>query len=79
LLEGDELIGSSTTASHTRVENASSPSVSDASHHQRIVEDFVAAIGEGRRPICDAVEGRRSVQVIEAVYRSSRERRSVDI
>jgi len=53
--------------------------VADVENHQRIVEDFVAAIREGRRPACDARDGRRSVAVVEAVYRSARERRPVDL
>ena len=60
-------------------EDAASAVVSDVSNHQRIIEDFVAAIGEGRRPVCDAREGRRSVAVIEAIYQSAREKRIVNV
>jgi predicted dehydrogenase len=54
--------------------NASSTSavVSDARGHQRVVEDFVDAVRAGRRPLCDAREGRRSVALVEAMYRSAR-------
>jgi predicted dehydrogenase len=58
-------------------ENAASPVVSDISHHRRMVEDFVDAIANRRAPACDAGEGRRSVEVVEAIYRSARERRVV--
>jgi UDP-N-acetyl-2-amino-2-deoxyglucuronate dehydrogenase len=51
---------------------ASSPAVADASAHQRVIEDFIGAIETGRPPCCDGREGRRSVAVIEAIYRSSR-------
>ena len=60
-------------------EDAATAVVSDVSNHQRIIEDFVAAIGEGRRPVCDAREGRRSVAVIEAIYQSAREQRVVEV
>jgi predicted dehydrogenase len=52
--------------------SASSPIVSDVSGHRRLIEDFVRAIDNGGRPICDGHEGRRSVELIEAIYESSR-------
>jgi len=52
--------------------SASSPVVSDASGHQRLIEDFRRAIETGSRPACDGHEGRRSVELIEAIYRSAR-------
>ena len=52
--------------------SASSPIVSDVSGHQRLIENFLEAIETGRQPICDGREGRRSVELIEAVYESSR-------
>ena len=33
---------------------------------------FISAVKSGRAPVCDGVEGRRSVAVIEAIYRSSK-------
>ena len=73
VLEGDQLLDASVPRAVVP-ENAVSATVSDPSAHQRIIEDFVDAIRSRRRPICDGVEGRRSVAVVEAVYRSSRER-----
>jgi UDP-N-acetyl-2-amino-2-deoxyglucuronate dehydrogenase len=52
--------------------SASSPVVSDASGHQRLIEDFLRAIEAGSRPACDGHEGRRSVELVEAIYRSAR-------
>ena len=46
--------------------------VADASRHQRVFEDFLAAIATNGTPACDAREGRRSVALIEAIYRSAR-------
>jgi len=75
-LEGDQLLDASAPRDSVP-ENAVSATVSDASAHQRIIEDFVDAIRNGRRPICDGAEGRRSVAVVEAVYRSAREKTSI--
>jgi UDP-N-acetyl-2-amino-2-deoxyglucuronate dehydrogenase len=60
-------------------QNAASPTVSDATPHRRILEDFIAAIRENRTPACDGREGRRSVVVVEAIYKSAREGRAVTI
>ena len=46
--------------------------VADASGHQRVIEDFLAAIRTNGTPACDAREGRRSVALIEAIYESAR-------
>jgi len=46
--------------------------VADATPHRRVLEDFIAAIAGGGTPACDAREGRRSVAVVEAIYRSAR-------
>ncbi|MGH9373062.1 MAG: Gfo/Idh/MocA family protein [Vicinamibacterales bacterium] len=49
-------------------ENASSPVVSDASAHQRVIEDFIHAIETNTVPSCDGREGRKSVELVEAIY-----------
>jgi predicted dehydrogenase len=36
--------------------------------HQRVVEDFVAAIRDRREPWIDGVEGRRSLALVLAIY-----------
>ena len=53
-------------------ESAASPIVSDASAHQRIIEDFIRGIRTGGQIACDAREGRRSVAVVEAIYEAAR-------
>ncbi|MGH7577591.1 MAG: Gfo/Idh/MocA family protein [Longimicrobiales bacterium] len=50
---------------------ASSALMSDTEGHRRVIEDFVRAIESGAPPLCDAREGRRSVELIEAIYRSA--------
>jgi UDP-N-acetyl-2-amino-2-deoxyglucuronate dehydrogenase len=52
--------------------STSSPLVSDSRGHQSALEDFLEAIRENRAPRCDGREARRSVAVIEAIYRASR-------
>ena len=52
-------------------ESANSAVVSDVRGHQRIIKDFVASIESGRAPVCDGLEGRRSLAVVEAIYRSA--------
>ena len=45
--------------------------VADATPHRRVIEDFIDAVKTGGAPICDAREGRRSVALIDAIYRSA--------
>jgi Predicted dehydrogenases and related proteins len=52
--------------------STSSPLVSDIRGHQSALEDFLEAIRENRAPRCDGREARRSVAVIEAIYRAAR-------
>jgi UDP-N-acetyl-2-amino-2-deoxyglucuronate dehydrogenase len=79
ILEGDNLIGvdlrdqaEHAAAARESPENASSPTVSDSSAHQRVFEDFIGALEAGRAPACDAREARHSVAIVEAVYKSAR-------
>ena len=52
-------------------QSASTAVVADATPHRRVVEDFVAALREGRRPACDGREARRSVALAQALYESA--------
>jgi predicted dehydrogenase len=80
ILEGDTLVsvdlrgaagGRAKDAAPTVSE--STPVVADASAHQRIFEDFIDAFETNRAPACDAREGRKSVAIVEAIYRSARD------
>jgi len=53
-------------------ERAASPVVSDTRGHRAIIEDFVRAIVSDGVPLCDGYEARRSVQLVNAIYESSR-------
>jgi predicted dehydrogenase len=57
--------------------SSNSPVVSDVRGHQRIIEDFVESIKTGRAPVCDGEEGRRSLAVVEAIYRAAQVRDAV--
>lgn len=58
---------------------ATSPVVSDVSGHKRILEDFLRAIETDGKPACDGYEGRRSVELVQAIYESSRTGESVTL
>jgi predicted dehydrogenase len=52
-------------------ESAASPVVSDVAAHRAVFEDFIRSMRTGGRPCCDGADGRRSLEVIEAIYRAS--------
>ncbi len=52
--------------------SASSPVVTDFRGHQIAIEDFIRAIQHDTAPACDGREGRRSVALIESIYRAAR-------
>jgi UDP-N-acetyl-2-amino-2-deoxyglucuronate dehydrogenase len=58
---------------------SNSPVVSDVSGHKRILEDFLKAIATDGKPMCDGHEGRRSVELVQAIYESSRTGEAVTI
>lgn len=54
-------------------ESASSAVVSDARGQQALFEDFLRAIEQNTAPVCDGREGRRSIALVEAIYRAARD------
>jgi UDP-N-acetyl-2-amino-2-deoxyglucuronate dehydrogenase len=58
---------------------ASSHLVADVSGHRAIIENFIRAIQTGVAPSCDGAEGRRSVEVVEAIYESARTGCAVEV
>lgn len=70
--------GTKATAAPDGNVSASSPVVSDFRGHQAVLEDFLKAIREDGTPLCDGREGRRSVALIEAIYRSSKQMGATD-
>jgi UDP-N-acetyl-2-amino-2-deoxyglucuronate dehydrogenase len=55
----------------------SSPVVSDIRGHQAVLEDFIEAIRSNRSPRCSGKEGRRSVALVEAIYKACRTKERV--
>ncbi len=58
---------------------ASDPAAIGHHGHTLFFNDFVSAVNENRQPAINGSEGRRSVEVIEAIYQSARERRSISL
>ncbi|NTU62024.1 MAG: Gfo/Idh/MocA family oxidoreductase [Chloroflexi bacterium] len=50
---------------------ATNPMDISVAGHAAVFQDFTEAIRQGRRPLIDGHEGRRSVQLVEAIYRSA--------
>ncbi len=53
-------------------QSASSAAVSDSRGHQAVLEDFLHSIQHDRAPACDGLEGRRSLALVEAIYRAAK-------
>jgi len=64
-----EIVG--TRGSLVHEDPARAAAVADAAPHQRVFQDFIEAVKNGRPPACDGREGRRSVALVEAIYRSA--------
>jgi predicted dehydrogenase len=50
---------------------ATSAAVSDARGHRAVIEDFLHSLTTGSTPLCDGREGRKSVALVQALYRSA--------
>ena len=42
--------------------------------HERQIENFLRAIINGTQPLIDGAEGRKTVEIFTAIYRSNRDR-----
>ena len=42
-------------------------------YHAQQIQDFLDAVAQGRKPLVDAAEGRRTVELFTAIYRSTRD------
>lgn len=81
ILEHDRIIAADLRTAHIDLvkppaesvnASATSPVVSDVRGHQELLKDFLRAIETNGRPVCDGVEGRRSVALVQAIYESAR-------
>lgn len=55
-----------------RNQSASSAAVTDVRGHQAVIEDFIRAIQQNKSPACDGPEGRRSIALVEAIYKAAK-------
>jgi UDP-N-acetyl-2-amino-2-deoxyglucuronate dehydrogenase len=58
---------------------AQDPAATPSGGHIAQFEDFYGAIREGRPPFVDGREGRSALELVEAIYRSSRSGRPVEL
>lgn len=58
---------------------AADPKAISFAGHQRQFEDFLKALASGSEPVVDGREGRKSVEIILAIYESSRTGRRVSL
>jgi len=79
ILEDDRIVASALMGSKDKSdktpiedEGAASHVVSDVRGHKAILENFIQAIEQNGHPVCDAREGRKSIALMEAIYRASR-------
>lgn len=68
----DKAILQSMQATRSSGGGAADPAAIGYHGHAEVVRDFVKAIGENRPPAIDGHEGRRSVEIILAIYKSAR-------
>ena len=80
ILDGDNITtwalrdGSPNPAPPSReiADGSADPMAIDFEGHRRIMDDFAAAIREGRRPLVDGHQGRHSLELVLAAYESAR-------
>lgn len=61
-----------TTSEENASPSAASPVVSDVRGHRAVLADFLRAVADDRPLLCDGREARRSVELVRAIYESSR-------
>jgi UDP-N-acetyl-2-amino-2-deoxyglucuronate dehydrogenase len=54
-------------------QSASSAAVNDITAHKAVIENFLSAIANNTPLACDGAEGRRSLGLVEAIYRAAKE------
>jgi predicted dehydrogenase len=62
-----------------RRDTAGTPNYTDWALHFRQIEEFVDAVHANRAPAIDGIEGRRAIATIEAIYRSQRFGRVIEL
>ncbi len=81
IMDGDNITtwtlrnGSANPAPPSRdvADGSADPMAIDFEGHRRVMEDFAAAIHEGRPPLVSGSEGRKSLELVLAAYRAARQ------
>lgn len=76
---GDDAIANALAAPGGFKAGASDPRGINHAGHRDQIRDFVNAIDAGTAPTVDGKEGRKSVEIIRAIYRSAATRSAVDL
>lgn len=86
ILEGGVLVewnaqdsSSSAEGTEAATSGASDPLAIGHQWHQIQIADMIAAIREDRRPVVDGEEGRKSVAVIEAIYKAAKKEEIISV
>jgi predicted dehydrogenase len=82
ILDGDNITtwalrnGSANPAPPSRdvADGSADPMAIDFEGHRRVMEDFAAAIHEGRQPFVNGREGRTSLELVLAAYQAARQK-----
>jgi UDP-N-acetyl-2-amino-2-deoxyglucuronate dehydrogenase len=60
-------------------DGSANPAAISNEGHRRQIEDMLRAVLEDRPPMIDGREGRKSLELVEALYRSANEKRAVNL
>jgi predicted dehydrogenase len=78
-LQDDETIRKKYFFGNTAHGGASDPAAIDIFGHQRQIEDMIHAIESDKQPFIDGTEGRKSIEIVLAIYESARTGKSVKV
>src|SRR4051794_6746182 len=67
----DEIIRQNLSAGNVSHGGVSNPADISFAGHQRQLEDMMLSIETGKKPLIDAIEGRKSVEIVLAIYESA--------
>ncbi|MRG45047.1 gfo/Idh/MocA family oxidoreductase [Chitinophaga sp. SYP-B3965] len=67
----DQRIRNAINGEHASTGGAADPMAISYAGHQYQMEDLIRAISTGSKPLVDALEGRKSVEIVRAIYKSA--------
>jgi predicted dehydrogenase len=76
---GDEEIRKKHGAGADSGGGASDPAAISFQGHRRQFEEFLTALEEGRPPLVDGLEAKKSVEIIQAIYTSAKNGKAVQL